>query len=188
MTGIGTQDIAYREQACAICGQLVAALLYFYFLQGDVNLWPFPNVAVCTTIWHLFPTPLTIEHNKRQPLRFTLSFSTRLITILLGIIAPRSYPSSCALCIPLPAVYHVSLAESSANEFEIAASINCNNTVILGRRIWLVISFQMQGMKLTALEHHSATFHLLPFQRAVKFNSKKVIEDHWVCWVSKIQN
>jgi len=88
----------------------------------------------------------------------------------------------------LPAVYHVSLAESFANEFEIAASMNCKNTVILGRRIWLVISFQMQGMKLTALEHHSAMFHLLPFQsqpedtgprdqRVVKFNSKKVIED-----------
>ena len=164
-----------------------------------MNLWPFPNVTICTTIWHLFPTPLTIEHNKRQPLRFTLSFSTRLFTILLGIIAPRSYPSSCVLCMPLPAVYHVSLAESFANEFEIAASMNCNNTVILGRRISLVISFQMQGMKLTALEHHSAMFHQLPFQsqpedpgprdqRAVKFNSKKVIEDRWLGWVGKIQN
>lgn len=95
------------------------------------------------------------------------------------MIVLLSCPSLCVLCTPLPVVYRASLAESFANEFEIAASINCSNTVILGRRIWLVINSQMQGMKLTALGHHNAMFQLLPFQsheKTLKFNSGNVIE------------
>lgn len=204
--------LTYKEQACATCGQLIAVFatplwrhffrvlicgyiyywsFFFYFLQGDVSLCPFPCAVVCTTIWRWFPTPSTIQHNKRQPLTFTRFFSTRLMATLLGMIAHRSCPSLCVPCTPLLAVYHASLAESFANEFEKAASFNCKNTVILGRRIWLVINSQMQKMRLTALEHHKNMFHQLLFQsheRAVKFNSGNVIEARWGYWVSTIQN
>ena len=161
----------------------------FSFLQGDVSLCPFPCAAVCTTIWHWFLTPSTIKHNKRQPLTFTRFFMPRLMATLLGMIAHRSCPSLCVPCTPLLVVCHASLAESFANEFEKAASFNCNNLVILGRRTWLVINSQMQGMKLTALGHHNNMFHQLPFQyreKTVKFNSWNVIEASWGFWASTI--
>ena len=118
--------------------------------QVSVRPWKFPYVVVCITVQHWFPTSSAIKHKKKQYLRLIRSFYiTYFHSKALGTFVPVSCPFLCVLCMPLPAVYHASLAESFASEFGIAAVLNCRNTVILGRREWLVID--SPEMKLTAL-------------------------------------